>query len=132
LRDITQSALPAHLTVAGMSANEQEILQGLAAHGQKIVIRCIVLNFILRAAEKAQAFPSLVLQTLFFCVMIYSLVGVVRICSGLGESQNKKIVFMVLAFFPIVNLVALVYLSVRASKMLRSAGWTIGLFGARP
>ena len=115
-----------------MSANEQEILQGLAAHGQKIVIRCIVLTFILRAAEKAQAMPSFVLQSLFFCVMIYSLLGVVRICSGLGESQNKKIVFMVLAFFPIVNLVALVYLSVRASKMLRSAGWTVGLFGARP
>jgi len=114
-----------------MSADEQE-LEGLAAHGQKIVIRCIVLTFILRAAERAQALPDFVFQGLFVCVMIYSLVGVVRICSGLGESQNKKILFMVLAFFPLVNLVALVYLSVRASRMLRNAGWTVGLFGARP
>lgn len=115
-----------------MSSDEQESLQWLAAHGQKIVIRCIVLTFILRAAERAQAFPNVVLQALLLCVLIYSLVGVVRICSGLGESQNKKIAFMVLAFFPILNLIALVYLSVRASKMLRSAGWTVGLFGARP
>ena len=114
-----------------MSSDEQE-LQGLAAHGQKIVIRCIVLSFLLRAIERAQALPSLVLQALFLCVVIYSLVGVVRICSGLGESQNKKIAFMVLAFFPVLNLVALVYLSVRASRMLRDAGWKVGLFGARP
>lgn len=114
-----------------MSAEEQD-REGLAAHGQKIVIRCIVLTFILRAAERAQALPDLVLQGLLVGVMIYSLVGVVRICSGLGESQNKKILFMVLAFVPLVNLVALVYLSVRASKMLRKAGWTVGLFGARP
>lgn len=115
-----------------MLANDPETLQALAAHGQKIVIRCIVLSFVLRAVERAEVLPSLVLQGLFFCVAIYSLVGVVRICSGLGESQNKKILFMVLAFVPILNLVALVYLSVRASRMLRSAGWTVGLFGARP
>jgi hypothetical protein len=115
-----------------MSVDEQETLQGLAAHGQKIVIRCVVLSFVLRAVERAQALPGWALQVLFFGVAIYSLVGVVRICSGLGESQNKKIVFMVLAFVPVVNLVALVYLSIRTSRMLRSAGWTVGLFGARP
>lgn len=108
------------------------MLQGLAAHGQKIVIRCVVLTFVLRAVERAQVLPSFVVLALSFCVAIYSLVGVVRICSGLGESQNKKILFMVLAFVPILNVVALVYLSVRASRMLRSAGWRVGLFGARP
>lgn len=115
-----------------MSDNEPEMLQALAAHGQKIVIRCVVLSFVLRAAERAESLPGWALQVLFFCVAVYSLVGVVRICSGLGESQNKKIVFMVLAFIPVVNLAALVYLSIRTSRMLRSAGWTVGLFGARP
>jgi hypothetical protein len=115
-----------------MSADDQEELQWLAAQGQKIVIRCVVLNFILRAAERAQALPGLIVTALFLGVAIYSLVGVVKICSGLGQSQNKKLVFMVLSFFPLINLVALVYLSMKATKMLRSSGWTVGLFGARP
>jgi hypothetical protein len=115
-----------------MSTDEQEQLHWLAAQGQKIVIRCVVLNFVLRAAERSQALPGLVINALFIGVAIYSLVGVVRICSGLGHSQNKKLVFMVLSFFPLINLASLVYLSMKASKMLRNAGWTVGLFGARP
>lgn len=115
-----------------MSADEPEELQWLAAQGQKIVIRCVVLNFVLRAAERSQALPSLAIDVLFLGVAIYSLVGVVGICSGLGHSQNKKLLFMVLSFFPVINLVALVYLSMKASKMLRNAGWSVGLFGARP
>ncbi len=104
----------------------------LAASGQKIVIYSILLNFVLRSVEKAHIFSDVVVNSLFFCVAAYSLLGVIKICSGLDKTQNQKILFLVFSFFPLINIVMLVYLSVKTSRMLRAAGWTVGLLGARP
>ena len=103
----------------------------LAAKGQKIVIYSILLNFLLRAVERSNALPGIVLDVLFVCLAVYALIGIVKICSGLGKTQNKKILFMVLSFFPLINLIALVYLSVKTSRVLRGAGWKVGLLGAK-
>jgi hypothetical protein len=103
----------------------------LAAHGQKMVIYSIIANFVLRSAERSHAIPDTWLQALFLCVTVYSLAGILKICAGLDKSRNSKIVYMVLAFVPLINIIALVYLSVRATKMLREEGWEVGLFGAR-
>lgn len=103
----------------------------LAASGQKIVIYSILLNFVLRSVEKAHIFSDVVVNSLFFCVAAYSLLGVIKICSGLDKTQNQKILFLVFSFLPLINIVMLVYLSIKTSRMLRAAGWTVGLFGAR-
>jgi hypothetical protein len=111
---------------------EQDERHWLAAAGQKIVIYSIIINFFLRTAEKSIAPPEIMMSALFFCTAVYSLIGVVKICSGLDKSQNQKILYMVLSFFPLINILMLVYLSVKTSRMLRDAGWTVGLFGAKP
>ena len=127
-------APPASLVEADAEQDEQELEERLwlASQGQKMVIYSILLNLLLRAVERSQVLPGVVLELLFVGVMAYTLLGVVRICSGLGKSQNQKILFMVLSFFPLLNLVILVYLSVKTSRMLRAAGWQVGLLGARP
>ncbi len=102
------------------------------ARGQKIIIYCILLNFVLGGIERARGLPELVLFGLYLLTAVWSLLGVVRICSGLQKSQGQKILFMVLTFFPLINLVALVYLSMKATRMLRDAGWSVGLLGAHP
>lgn len=101
------------------------------ARGQKIIIYCILLHFVLGAIERQHALPDLVLLGLSILVAAWSLLGVVRISSGLQRSQGQKILFMVLMFFPLINLIVLVYLSVKATRLLRAAGWSVGLFGAR-
>jgi hypothetical protein len=121
------AAAPAEATDADL-----EERQWLASRGQKIVIYSILINFVLRAADQSQALPVIAIQALYFATATYSLLGVLKICSGLGKSQNRKILFMVLSFFPLINLVSLVYLNVKATRLLRDAGWTVGLFGARP
>jgi len=103
----------------------------LAAKGQKIVIYSIIMNFVLRAAGQTHAIPDFAILVLSLCVGVYSLLGVVKICSGLNRSQNQKILFMVLSFFPLLNIIILVYLSVKTTRMLREAGWSVGLLGAR-
>lgn len=103
----------------------------LAARGQRILILSILLNLGLNGAQRSNAMPPLVLMGLGFIVAVWSLLGVVKICSALGRSQGAKLTYMTLSFVPLVNLVSLVMLSVRATRLLRSAGWTVGLFGAR-
>ena len=71
------------------------------------------------------------LFVLAFVVTGFTVNGVLKICSGLGKSQGSKLAFMVAAVFPLVNLVTLVFLSLKATKLLRSAGWEVGLLGAR-
>lgn len=102
-----------------------------AARGQKILIYCILLNFVLRAADRAQVFPDLVMLGLSLLTTAWSLLGIVRISSALQRSQGRKILFMVLTFFPLINLIVMVYLSVKATRLLREAGWTVGFLGAR-
>jgi hypothetical protein len=118
-------------TRAELEEMELDERHSLAAKGQKIVIYSILLNFVLRAAGQAHAIPDLAILALSLCVGAYSLLGVVKICSGLDKSQNQKILFMVLSFFPLINLVVLVYLSFKTTRMLRAAGWSVGLLGAR-
>jgi hypothetical protein len=44
---------------------------------------------------------------------------------------NYKLLMMVLTFFPLVNLVALVYLNIQATRNLRAAGYEVGLLGVK-
>lgn len=103
----------------------------LAASGQKIAIYSILLTFVLNAAVRAAALAPIVTLLLTFVLAVYSLVGIVRICSGLDKAQGEKIFFMVCAFVPLVSIVTLIYLSMKTTKLLRAAGWTVGLMGAK-
>jgi hypothetical protein len=60
-----------------------------------------------------------------------ALIGLVRLCGGLGYSLLVKILLVILMFVPIVNLVTLLILNSRATSSLRAAGYTVGLLGAR-
>jgi len=111
--------------------DEQELPLTLVASGQKMVIYCLIANFILSGAARQGSIPPLVASVLYIATAVVSLFGIVRICSGLGMSTSAKIVFMVLAFVPLVNLIALVYLSSKTNRLLRDNGWQVGLLGAK-
>ena len=103
----------------------------LAARGQKLVIYSIVLNFLFGALTRSVALPDPVFLGLGLVVAGFNVYGVIKICSGLGKSQGSKLAFMMATSFPLINLVVLVFLSVQATRLLRSAGWEVGLLGAR-
>jgi hypothetical protein len=121
---------PTRVTIEPVEADSDE-LEWLLSRGQRIVIYSILLNFVLRGLDQSHVAPDWVTYVLYFCMAAYSLLGVLKICSGLQKSQGMKIVFMVLSYFPLINLIALVYLNVQATRRLRQAGWTVGLLGAR-
>jgi hypothetical protein len=120
------------LAPAPVETDHQEELAALAASGQKIVIYSILLTFVVRGMVQGNVVAPLVAMVMAFGVAAYSLVGVLRICSALEKSQNQKLMFMALSCMPWLNLVALVILNAKATALLRSAGWQVGLLGARP
>lgn len=118
-------------STGGNETSHGELDTWFAARGQKIVIWCVLISLVLRAVEGSGFVPNLIVELLLIALAAYSLVGVANICSGLGKSQGRKIFYMVLAFVPLLNLVALLYLNYKATKLLRTAGFKVGLLGAR-
>ena len=131
-RSVATSTSRLSNTAEESDAADDSERHSLAASGQKIVIYCIAANFVLRAADQSHALTPLVMQLLYVVAGIFSLIGIARICSGLQKSQGAKIAFMTLSFWPLLNVIALIYLSAKTNRMLRDAGWRVGLFGAKP
>jgi hypothetical protein len=99
------------------------------ASGQKLIIYSILLSFVSMAANTA--FPPMVVFALVLCTAIMSIVGAVRLCNGLGYSIASKVVLIIGLLIPIVSLLVLVSLSIRATNRLKQAGYKVGLLGAR-
>ena len=59
------------------------------------------------------------------------IIGLVRLAAGLGYSTGTKILLIILMFVPFINVITLLVLSSRATKILRAAGYSVGLLGAR-
>ena len=102
-----------------------------AARGQRMLIYSILGTFFINALDRGASPPPAVMLALWIALGIYSLLGVVRLSSGLGKATGATIAFMVATFFPLVNLVTWIALSVQATRALRAAGWRVGLLGAR-
>jgi hypothetical protein len=103
-----------------------------AAQGQRMLVLSILGALLVNGAARSGVLPVLPIFGLYVALGIFSLVGVVRLCSGLAKTTGSTIVYMVLTFVPLVSLVAWIILSVQATRKLRAGGWRVGLFGARP
>jgi hypothetical protein len=93
------------------------------------MLYAILLNIIL-VSIKTKIGPVLLLL-LALAVIIMSIVGILKLLSGLGYGITEKVLQVVLQFIPVVNLICLVLLNVRANKALRAAGYEVGLLGVK-
>lgn len=99
----------------------------LVASGQKRVIYAILLYFAV-AVLVSVVRPIAELLVLVSVVLGWS--GVMRLGKGLGMSLASRVILGLLMLVPIVNLIALLVLSSRATTRLRSAGYRVGILGA--
>lgn len=96
------------------------------ASGQKLVIYALLLYL---AAILLQLLIGDLAALLFLAVLVMSLIGVVRISSGLGYGVGSRVVLVIAMFLPLVNLITLLLLNARATRRLRAAGYRVGFFG---
>lgn len=97
------------------------------ASGQKLVIYSIILNFATIALRHSSGGLALAISIV---ALVMSLIGILRLCGGFGHSTGTKVLLIIGCFIPLVNLVILVVLSMKATNRLRDAGYKVGLLGA--
>lgn len=109
------------------------------ARGQKTVIYALLLNI---AVVAMLAVPgpdlsdgmavlvtvaSLLLRVVAFGMGIY---GILTIGTGLGWSALAKVGTIILLILPLVNLITLLVVNGKATRLLKAAGYKVGLAGA--
>ena len=97
------------------------------ASGQKLIIYAILINI---ASILLQLALGPVAGLLNLVAIVLSLVGIVRLASGLGYSLAIKILLIILMFIPLINLITLLVINSKAINKLREAGYKVGLMGA--
>jgi hypothetical protein len=104
------------------SANVRQVMMG-----QKLVIYSILVNLaamLLQGLTGAPGFP------VGLAALVFSIYAVLRLAGGLGMRLWSKVLLTVLMFVPLINLVTLLIVNTRATRLLRDAGYRVGLLGA--
>lgn len=96
------------------------------ASGQKLVIYSIIVNVLTMAARHSGGLAL----ALSLIALVMAIVGILRLCSGFGYATGTKVLLVIGSFVPLINLVILVALSMKATSRLRDAGYKVGLLGA--
>lgn len=118
--------------VAG-PAEEDDDHEQLAqmAQGQRVLVICVLLSFVLSGTSYADHVPRLFLMLTGLGLLFYALSGVLKICSGFGMSKGQKLALMFASTVPLVAPISWIVLSVRTTSKLRAAGYEVGLLGAK-
>ncbi|WP_201549965.1 hypothetical protein [Psychrobacter fjordensis] len=101
------------------------------ASGQKIVIYSIVANFLVGVSQRSTPELGVIVIVFSLLVTAAAIYGAYRLCTGLDYSVGIKVLVVVLLFVPFINLITLIVLSVKGTKVLRQAGYEVGFFGVK-
>lgn len=125
--------------------SDQDVLTGKLSSienvvsGQKMIIYSIpliLISYLLLGTRIAGEADFGVLLDSFGALLILvsyviAFLGLLRVASGLGYSALNMLILIVVAFIPLFNLLNLLAVNARATRALKSAGYKVGLFGAR-
>lgn len=98
------------------------------ATGQKFVIGAMLGN--VAAASMQSAAPAL-LPFVALAGLVLGLIGVLRLAKGLKIGLGARFGVVLLLMLPLINIIVLGLLNRSATRRLRDAGYSIGLFGVR-
>jgi hypothetical protein len=114
------------LELATPSVQDIERLNRVAS-GQRLMVLSVLVSFFAGPLRGSIGDAALVIG---IAATIMAIVGAVRLAGALGNSIGMRIVYAVLMIVPLVNLITMLFLSSRATKQLREAGYRVGLLGA--
>ena len=96
--------------------------------GQKFIIYAFVLYFV--AIVGAGVAPVLGVAILLIAFVL-GVIGFFRAMIGVNYHILIKVILSILMFVPGINILVLLTLNSRATKLLRDAGYSVGFFGVR-
>lgn len=95
--------------------------------GQRLAIYAILVQIV---GVIAQIAIHPIFSLLLLVALVMSLIGVSQLGRHLYGSVGYSILFVILMFVPLVNLLTLLAVNGKATKYLRSAGYKVGFLGA--
>ena len=114
--------------------DETEIQQPLLARLRRLSSGRRVANLCLFAWLASGAFrvTEPPFGALFFlCVTAASVAAVVRMAANFSAPPRYGYLFIAASFVPLVNLIPVIVISMRAGKELRAAGFSVGMLDAQ-
>jgi hypothetical protein len=97
------------------------------ASGQRLLVIAVLVSFFASALRTSVGDIALLISLASMALSIY---GAFRLSMALGNGVAMRIVYALLMIVPLINLIAMLMLSSRATSALRAAGYRVGLFGA--
>jgi len=67
----------------------------------------------------------------FLCVIAASVVAVIRMAANLSTPPRYGYLYIAASFVPLANFIPVIFLSMRAGKELRAAGFSVGMLDAQ-
>ena len=104
--------------------SHQALLERLAS-GRRIVNLCLF-SWLAAGAFHVTETPLAVL--FFLGSTVAAIAGMARITDGLGLSGSRSTVLVVASAIPLIGQLVMAWFSTRAAKVLRSAGYRVGMF----
>jgi hypothetical protein len=95
--------------------------------GQKLIIYAIVANFVAGAFSKTSEWLGVAAALV---AVSMGITGLLKIAKGMDVSTARKVMIGLLMLVPVVNLITMMVVNSRATKLLRDAGYKVGLMGA--
>lgn len=101
-----------------------------AAKGQKFLIYSLVGSFIFNAALNA-GLPFMLTIIGLIGLLALAINGILKISRVTNYSLGIKIVSIIALFIPLISLIVMIVYSMKATKVLKEAGYEVGFFGVK-
>jgi hypothetical protein len=115
------------------SIEEQARLKRVAS-GQRMMVWSVlgmILVNVLARPERVGDVGYLFGGLLSLVCIVFSIIGAVRLARALGSNVIMCVLGAICMIIPLVNLITMVLMSMRATRALKAAGYKVGLLGAR-
>lgn len=99
--------------------------------GQKLLIACFILIFIGGVVIGNGAGREQIYTLTLIAAGSVTFIGIYCIGKGLGYSTVISVLWCICLFIPGVNLIMFFYFVFKSTKVLKAAGYSVGLLGAK-
>lgn len=121
--------------LTSMADAQQQIRLQHTGCGQKLAIYAIFLELIVLLGRtgltNATDWAYSIALYLYCLVFVLAIFGIFFMARGLRLSSITIFIAVIFQFVPMINLLILLYLTVRATQVLRRAGYRVGLLGVK-
>ena len=119
------------VSAANARAQHQLAMLQYVGSGQKLAIYSILLQLVLLLARAGLPVPQNVVLYLYCFAFVLAIFAIFLMARGLRFNSLTTFVSVLAQFIPVFNVLILFYLIIKSARVLRLAGYQVGLLGVK-